>query len=323
VVPDCSLFEFESLSTKTSNPMHILIVHWWLPCYLVHRLRALFSRPGRGRFLRRSRCTPTPEELSNSHTARSNRRKPEWVRREVLRLKALMPKLGCRKIADTFCYLYAARGETVGHTFVANLVKAQAEAILRLRREMKNRLPKKVPRNLIWALDLTFLPTPGGSPVLGVIDHGSRACLALRELTTRRSIDILPVLFDLTDTFGKPTILRTDNEPIFTSRLFRASLWLLGIRHRRSAPFAPWQNGRIERLFLTFKDRIRIWTNAAEAAGINQTDLDLFRAWYNGVRPHQHLEGHIVPAEAWAGKKLRSSRPRYFNAWDGALTGFY
>ena len=98
----------------------------------------------------------------------------------------------------TFCYLNAARVETVGHTFVANLVKAQAEAILRLRREMKNRPPKKVPKNLIWALDLTFLPTPAGSskPVLGVIDHGSRACLGLRELTTRRSIDILRVLFD-------------------------------------------------------------------------------------------------------------------------------
>ena len=190
---------------------------------------------------------------------------------------------------------------------------------------MKNRVPKKVPRNLIWALDLTFLPTPGGDsrPILGVIDHGSRACLAMRLLTTRRSVDILRVLTDLVDTFGKPKILRTDNEPIFTSWLYRTALWLLGIRKRRSAPFAPWQNGRIERLFLEFKGRIRAWTHNAGAADFGQADLDLFRAWHNGVRPHQHLEGHIVPAEAWAGKRLRSSKPRYFNAWDGALTGFY
>ena len=166
-----------------------------------------------------------------------------------------MPDNGCRKIADTFCYVYAAKGETVGRTFVADLVKAQAETIIRLRREMKNGVPKKVPRNLIWALDLTFLPTPGGSsrPIIGVIDHGSRACLALRTLTSRRSVDILRVVFDLVDRFGKPKILRTDNEPIFTSWLFRASLWLLGIRQQRTAPFAPWQNGRIERLFLTPK----------------------------------------------------------------------
>jgi hypothetical protein len=31
----------------------------------------------------------------------------------------------------------------------------------------------------------------------------------------------------------------------------------------------------------------------------------------------------MVPAEAWTGRKLRSSSPRYFTAWDGAMTGFY
>ena len=56
---------------------------------------------------------------------------------------------------------------------------------------------------------------------------------------------------------------------------------------------------------------------------IDQAELDLYRAWYNGVRPHQHLEGEVVPAEAWAGKRLRSSRGRYFAAWEGVLTGFY
>jgi transposase InsO family protein len=236
-----------------------------------------------------------------------------------------MPDNGCRKIAATFTYLHASRSETVSKSFVAKLIKAEAEAILRLRRDLKNRVPRKVPRNLIWALDLTFVPTPAGShrTVLGVIDHGSRACLALRELTTRRSIDILRVLLDLVDAFGRPRILRTDNEPIFTSWLFRTTLWLLGIRHRRSAPFAPWQNGRIERLFLTLKGRLRSWTGNPETINVQQSDLDLLRAWYNGVRPHQHLEGNIVPAEAWAGKKLRSSQGRYFSAWNGALTGFY
>jgi transposase InsO family protein len=269
----------------------------------------------------------TTDEIDEpaSATVWKSRPKAPWVRQEILRLKALMPANGCRKIADTFCYLHAAKGETVGRTFVANLVRSQAEAIVRLRREMKNRVPKKVPRNLIWALDLTFLSTPGRSPspVLGVIDHGSRACLALRRLSTRRSIDILRVVFDLIDAFGKPTVLRTDNEPIFTSWLFRTSMWLLGVRHQRTAPFAPWQNGRIERLFLTLKERIQAWTREAGHVDIEQRDLDVFRAWLNGVRPHQHLEGHVVPGEAWVGRKLRSSRPRYLNAWDGALTGFY
>ncbi|MDA8021129.1 MAG: hypothetical protein MPN21_27140, partial [Thermoanaerobaculia bacterium] len=51
----------------------------------------------------------------------------------------------------------------------------------------------------------------------------------------------------------------------------------------------------------------------------DHSDRDL----YNGVRPHQHLEGQIVPAEAWEQTKLRSSQGRYFSAWNGTLTGFY
>lgn len=292
---------------------------------LYYWLRTLFNSAGRNQFLRRPKpSAETAESLERSGW--TTRPKSPWVRREVLRLKALMPDNGCRKIASTFCYLHSARGETVSKSFVANLVRTEAEAILRLRRDLKNRVPRKVPRNLIWALDLTFLPTPCGTqrPVLGVIDHGSRACLTLQELTSRRTLDILRVLLDIVDSCGKPGFLRTDNDSIFTSWLFRFALWLLGIRHQRTAPFAPWQNGRIERLFLTLKQRVARWkADFGKTLDIDQAELDLFRAWYNGVRPHQHLEREIVPAEAWAGKRLRSSRGRYFAAWGGALTGFY
>lgn len=61
----------------------------------------------------------------------------------------------------------------------------------------------------------------------------------------------------------------------------------------------------------------------AGTLAIDQADLDVFRTWYNGIRPHQHLDNHFVPAEAWVGEKLRSSKPRYFNGWAGTLTGFY
>ena len=236
-----------------------------------------------------------------------------------------MPENGCRKIAATFNYLHEHRGETVSKSFVAGTLRSNGEAILRLRKEIKNRVPRKVPRNLIWALDLTYLPTPERTrrPVLGVIDHGSRACLALRQLTSRRTTDILRIVLDLIDAFGKPRTLRTDNESIFTSWLFRTVMWLLGVQHQRTAPFAPWQNGRIERLFWTLKERLRAWKRNSGSGEPTQPELDLFRAWYNGVRPHQHLDGQIVPAEAWEQKKLRSSQGRYFSAWNGTLTGFY
>lgn len=248
--------------------------------------------------------------------------KPPWVRREVLRLKALFPDHGCRKIAQVFNHLHRRRGETVGKTFVAGVLKGREEEILRLRRELKHRRPRRVPRNLLWALDLTFLPDRREPrAVLGLLDHGSRACLALRELRSRSAITLLRALLDAIERFGQPRILRTDNEPTFTSRLFHLALLLLGIRHQRTAPFAPWQNGRIERFFATFKNRILPWLETAGIPVDLAPDLALFRAWYNHARPHQHLEG-LTPALAWAGKTRVAGRPRYVSEWNGQLTGF-
>jgi transposase InsO family protein len=50
-----------------------------------------------------------------------------------------------------------------------------------------------------------------------------------------------------------------------------------------------------------------------------------FRAWYNHVRPHQHLAGR-TPFEAWSGIDPYASAPkqvRYSSAWDGMLTGYW
>jgi len=98
--------------------------------------------------------------------------------------------------------------------------------------------------------------------------------------------------------YGKPKIIRTDNEAIFTSKQFRLGLKKLGIRHQRTTPGCPWQNGRIERLFGTLKQKLDQW----QVAGIAQLnrDLDTFRYWYNHIKPHQNLNGK-TPAEAWSG----------------------
>lgn len=55
-------------------------------------------------------------------------------------------------------------------------------------------------------------------------------------------------------------------------------------------------------------------------------DLDLemqrFRAWYNYLRPHQHLGGR-TPADAWEGRTTRVAGGRkLYQEWGGALRGF-
>lgn len=93
-------------------------------------------------------------------------------------------------------------------------------------------------------------------------------------------------------------------------------------RHPTSAhrPHCPWQNGRIERFFGTFKEKIQ------QVALPNSDTIDLallqFRIWYNHVQPHQHLYGR-TPAEMWRGKPAATGRGEYFSTWDGVLTGFY
>ena len=212
----------------------------------------------------RTRRCPRPRSATSEPPPAPVRRvqppKPPWVRREVLRLKALMPEAGCRRIAHTFNRLHQnRRAMTVGKTFVAGVLRNRGEEVLRIRREIKHRTPRPLRRNVIWALDWTWMPGEGGDsrPVFGLLDHGSRACLELCPVESRRTVTLLRQLLELFERFGTPKVLRTDNEPAVRSLLFRVVLRILGIRHQRSEPFAPWQNGRIERLFRTVKEVIQ------------------------------------------------------------------
>lgn len=52
---------------------------------------------------------------------------------------------------------------------------------------------------------------------------------------------------------GMPDAVRTDNEAMFTSRLWASFFKIAGIKRQRIDLGSPWQNGRIERLFGTLK----------------------------------------------------------------------
>ena len=97
----------------------------------------------------------------------------------------------------------------------------------------------------------------------------------------------------------------------------------LGIKHRFSKPGHPWQNGRVERLFLTLKEKLnQLVVSSFEA--LDQA-LAVFRGWFNEVRPHDHLGG-ATPLEAWLGidpYKLSPKAVELFVGWDGLLTGYY
>lgn len=262
----------------------------------------------------------------DKHNHRYSTQKPEWLKREIIRLKALMPQAGCRTIAYICNRRFtASRKVTVGKTYVHETLQRHAYEVQILRRNLKQEKPKSVPRNLIWGIDLTGKTDTHKNlhAIFGIIDHGSRTLLYLQALHDKTSHTLLACIGDVIRTYGKPKLIRTDNEVVFTSKEFRSGLKQLGIRHQRTTPGCPWQNGRIERLFGTLKQVLDQWL----VPGIDQLnrDLDTFRNWYNHIRPHQNLNGR-TPAETWNGIDpyvKPAKQEHWFEAWDGLLSGYH
>ena len=108
--------------------------------------------------------------------------KPARVIQEVIRLKALMPQAGCRIIAYTFNRRFSgSRQMTVSKTLVNKTVRMHNYEIQMLRREIKNRKPKCVPKNLVWGLDITGKTDTNNNlnHILGIVEHKSRRNLGL------------------------------------------------------------------------------------------------------------------------------------------------
>ena len=279
------------------------------------------------RFLYRARNTKSARYQTYLRSSEVTRHfaqaKPPWVVKEVIRLKALMPHAGCRHIAAVFNRLHAHRKVSVSKTYVNDTIRRHLYDILIRRRKIKHRIPPVMPKNLIWQIDLTGKSTEEykRQSILGIIDHGTRACVTLRALPRKTTLEILICLLKAMKHLGVPHVIRTDNEAIFLSRLFRLCLRLLSVRHQRTDPHCPWQNGRIERMFLTLKqslDRLLFLDITALNGHLGQ-----WRFWYNHVRPHQHL-GERVPAEVWQGDKCPVNKTSlWFEDDTGLLRGYY
>jgi transposase InsO family protein len=82
----------------------------------------------------------------------------------------------------------------------------------------------------------------------------------------------------------------TDNGSAYRSRLFRGVLEAADIKHKRTRPYRPQTNGKVERFNLTLKHE---WAYAA-AYDSNQARLDFLESWlhhYNHHRAHMAHDG--------------------------------
>ena len=254
-----------------------------------------------------------------------NRKKPLWVIHAVVRIKALCPDYGCTKVAHAFNRLYGHRSMSVSRSYVAYTIRNHRYAILQYRRAMRRRRAGRFRANRSWAIDLTGKQDAFGKVhmILGILDQGTRRGLCLKAIPNKCSWALLGHLFLAIARYGKPSALKSDNEAVFRSALFRAVLRFCGIRQQFSAIGCPWMNGRIERFFGTLKQSLNGWQVAD--APMLQRALAQFLFFYNHVRPHENLGGQ-TPVEAWEKIDSYAEKPkqvRYFEAWEGLLTGFH
>ena len=157
-----------------------------------------------------------------------------------------------------------------------------------------------------------------------MLDSGTRALVALKHLHTKSTINILITLLETIKLYGKPQSIRSDNEIVFTSRLMKFTLWVLGIKRQTTQIASPWQNGKIERLFGTMKQSFNdliFPTTQSLVSGLKE-----FRFFYNHIRLHQNL-GYNTPVNVWDGKAMPNSKTAreivYFQGLCDNVAGYY
>jgi transposase InsO family protein len=136
--------------------------------------------------------------------------------------------------------------------------------------------------NSLWQIDHSDQKVEG-KYVISVIDDCSRKSLAF-AVTNSVTTDIVINLIDgLIKIYGKPKQILTDNGSAYGLKSkqsrFDRKCRKRGIEHIRGAIHSPTTQGKVERLFQTFKREFPFYNN----------DVELWRMKYNHFRPHTSL----------------------------------
>jgi transposase InsO family protein len=206
-------------------------------------------------------------------------------------------------------------------TFRAILIRNR-DVIARLRQEPRRRARRIVVHRplSLWGLDVTMVRLFAIWPVwlVGVVDfHGSRL-VALERVAAPTTAEVIRVLAGAFAREGVPRRILSDRGPQFTSGAFAAFLEAHEVEHTRTRPWHPWTNGRIERIFRTFKETVfgLVWF----IRGQRQLDrfCDDFREFYNRDRPHSAWGGR-TPDEVRFGRPKRIGALGTVSYFDGLL----
>ncbi|KRB85163.1 integrase core domain-containing protein [Duganella sp. Root198D2] len=296
---------------------YIYFMDWWSKhLRQVLRKQALLADFARAAQPPNLRVRPAPPRQTRRN------RKPDWAVELVLALHR--HGLSIRQIKAQFDRQGAALGQSISLGTICDWLRRYASNMRAVQQRTKHRQPKHIPANKEWGVDATGKQDVAGNVhfIFGIIDCGTRLCIHLSRTAGQTSKALLKELRAAVAIYGKPQRICTDNAPVFHSKEFAQGLRALGIKHRFIGRGKPWQNGRIERLFLTLKQKLNLLV--PERPQDLDSLLATFRKWYNEIRPHQHLFGW-TPMEAWRGINPYLNSPKAFvpfQGWNGLLKGF-
>jgi putative transposase len=190
----------------------------------------------------------------------------------------------------------------VNHKRVYRLYR-EANLAVRKRKKTKRPVNERVPLQLakavneVWSMDFVSDSLSNGRRLkyLTVADDFSHECVDI-AVDFGISGEYVTRLLDRAAAFrGYPDMVRTDNGPEFTSRVFMAWVQTHGIRHILIQPGRPMQNGYIESFNGKFRDEHlnESWFETLQQA---RNAASIWKQDYNQVRPHSSV-GRIPPAE--------------------------
>lgn len=218
------------------------------------------------------------------------------------------PSYGFRKL---FAYLRRS-GHLWNHKRVYRVYRLLK---LNKRRKGKRRLPARVKQplqqqkevNKTWSMDFMSDAMTGNRKfrTFNVIDDCSREVLAIEVDTSLSSKRVIRTLQRVMETNGKPTTVRVDNGPEFTSKDFE--LWAKdkGINIQYIQPGRPMQNGYIERFNRLYREAVLDAYLFFDLEQVRQLTQEWMQE-YNHNRPHESL-GNLTPHE-WKMNLLKNDQ---------------
>jgi len=170
------------------------------------------------------------------------------------------------------------------------------ESTKRKKKRIKYILWQRKHPNSLWQIDHSDQKIYD-KYVISIIDDCSRKSLAFLPVNRVTTDVVIKLIDDLIKIYGKPREILTDNGSAYGLKSkhsrFDVKLRRRGIKHIRGAIHSPTTQGKVERLFQTFKREFQYCNG----------DSEIWRMRYNHFRPHTSLN-RKTPDEIYNDFKL-------------------